>query len=387
MKTAIVHDYFYQNGGAEKTVEAMLEVFPESDIFTTLYYPKNFTGYPWLTSLWDQGRIKTSFMQGFIANKFGIKFFKHFFWLYPFAMKSVVVDGYDLVMISSTYPGKNVTIKNAKKIISYCHSPSRFLHNMTRETDLKSINPILKLIIPIFTSILKPLDIRSAQKLHQRGAYWYANATHMVDVIRDAYGFTSQILFPPVDTDHFISLPKNTNNEEPYYYYFGRISFHKKLDVIIEACAKAKKRLYICGGSGIEADINALENLIAHLETQYAGTKDRIKLLGRLPDLERDRYLQGAKGFLFAGKEDFGIAPIEALASGTPIIMYKAGGALDYLIDGSNGVFAQEQTSDSFVEAITRFETISFEEKKVRNSSKKFDKNSFKKELIRVMKI
>ena len=384
MKVAIVHDYFFQNGGAEKTVEVMMNKFPGADIYTTLYYPKAFKDCHWLTKAYEEGRVKTSFLQWFLANPIGIKFFKHFFWLYPLAAYSMRVKGYDAVMISHTYPSKNTRFKDNKHIVSYCHSPSRFLHNMTRETDMQAINPVLRFFVPFFFW-LKWQDIRAAKKLESIGAHWYVNATHMKGVVKKAYDIDCKVLFPPTDTDHFRQLPKKVNTKEPYYFYFGRISFHKKINILIDACAMLGKRFYICGGSGLQVEVDKLQEQIDELDTKYPGTKDRIKLVGRLPDKQRDEYIQGAKGFIFAGKEDFGIAPIEALASGTPIIMYQAGGALDYLKDGVNGVFSPKQTPESFAKAIEKFETLKLKEKDIRDSSDEFNTENFYKELKRVI--
>lgn len=377
MKTAIVHDYFYQNGGAEKVVEIIYKQFPESHIYTALYYPEMFRESEWLTDAVKQGKVHTSFAQYIVAHSLGIRFFKHFFWLYPIAMALMVVKGYDTVIISSSYCAKNVRVVNAGKIIHYCHSPARFLHNMARETDMKSVNALLRSLVPLFTWWLKALDVAGARRLTRQGALWYVNALHMKDIVRDAYSVEPEVLYPPVDVAHFKGLPKSVNKDEPYYLYFGRISFHKRIDVLIDACARAGRRLYICGGAGLRVELDTLMKQVDDLDKQYPGAKERIQFLGRLGDQERDRYIQGAYGFLFAGKEDFGIAPIEALASGTPLLMYQAGGALDYLQDGVNGVFSPEQTAESFVQAIERFETYDFDHDVVRATTERFSTEYF----------
>jgi len=377
MKTAIAHDYFYQNGGAEKVVELLLKEYDDAILFTTLFYPKNFEADSAIMKARNEGRVRTSFLQWFLANRLGIRFFKHFFWLYPVAMSTLRVNDFDALIISSSYPAKNIRLGTIHMILHYCHSPSRFLHNMDRETDMRSINPVLRRMVPLFTFWLKWLDVKGAQNLTKHGAIWFANATHMKEVIRTTYGVEAKVLYPPVETTHFQTLPKKMDAKEPYYFYFGRISFHKRIDILIAACAKMGRRFYICGGSGLQVETDNLVNLIDRLEKEYPGTKNNIKLLGRLSDTQRDAYLSGAQAFLFAGKEDFGIAPIEALASGTPIIMYKAGGALDYLKEGINGVFAPEQNAESFVEAISVFEMNTFDERAVRESARQFNQQTF----------
>jgi glycosyltransferase involved in cell wall biosynthesis len=318
-------------------------------------------------------------MQGFLANKIGVRFFKHFFWLYSPAMMTLKVGGYDNVIVSSSFPAKNIRLGNNRRIVHYCHSPSRFLHNMNRETDMKTVNPVLRFFVPFFTFWLKRLDVAGARNLTKKGAVWVVNATHMKSVIKAAYGVEdSRVIYPPVDIKHFSSLAKHKQSEEEEYYMsISRISFHKKVEVLIEACAILGKRLYISGSAAYQAETDKLNELIKELDTKYAGTSERIKLLGRLPDDQRDEYLSGTKALLFAGREDFGITMIEVLASGTPLVMYKAGGALDYLVDEVNGVFADDQSPESFVRAIQHFESCNFDENQVRQSAQRFGTESF----------
>jgi glycosyltransferase involved in cell wall biosynthesis len=302
------------------------------------------------------------------------------------------VKGFDSVIISSSYPAKNIRLGGldpSRTILHFCQSPSRFLHNMNRETDMKTVNPILRSLVPLFTFWLKWIDIAGAKNLTRHGTVWIVNAKHMQDIVQKAYNVKDSIvMYPPVDTDHFRSISKTSDPKtEPYYMSISRISFHKKVEVLIQACAILGKRLYISGSAAYQAETDKLNQLITELNDQFEGTSDRIKLLGRLPDLERDRYLSGAKALLFAGKEDFGITMIEVLASGTPLIMYKAGGALDYLIEGVNGTFATDQTPESMAEAIEHFEKLKLDEKAIRNSSDKFSTQQFLKQTDQLLNI
>lgn len=224
-----------------------------------------------------------------------------------------------------------------------------------------------------------------------------------------------------------LELIKKLENED-YYYYFGRISFHKRVDLTILACLRLGKKFKICGASAFPAEMEKLKNLVVDFENKNPEKTGLIEFLGRLDDQKRDLYLQYCRGFIFPAKEDFGIAPVEVLASGVPIIAYKAGGALEYVIEKKipnypaknqkieqdsvenenltnnsefdlkkseefensenngndknnfNGVFFQEQSVESLSGAILEFEKIeTWNTDFIRQSVLKFDQKYFKK--------
>jgi glycosyltransferase involved in cell wall biosynthesis len=367
-KIAIVHDYLHQYGGAEKCLESWLKEYPEADIYTSIFTPENFETSKEITEAYKDGRIKTTKLQFF--QPFLKRFFKHFFWLYPIFMWFMWIKDCDLVFVSSTFCGKYVKFKNCQKIIFYCHTPTRFLHNLTTETDYKSLNPVLQFLIPFFKFPLKYLDLRAIEYLKDNNVQFVANSNYIKTTIKDIYKTDSVVIFPPTDLQKFFEVQRKPENIQDFYFYFGRISFHKRIDILVKACQKLDKRLIVAGGSPLKQEIENLK--------KTAGNNPKIQFLGRISDDEIKNYLSKCKAFLFAGKEDFGIAPVEALASGTPIIMYQAGGALEFVKPGVNGLFFADQNENSLAEAILEFEKKNdWNNEQIRETSKEFSEETF----------
>jgi glycosyltransferase involved in cell wall biosynthesis len=377
MKVAIVHDYFNQNGGAEKVCETLLELYPLADIFTSTFNPINFENEKNLNKSYIEGRIKTSILDKlFIKNgkpTFWTKFTKHLYFVYPLVMWLMQVKDYDLVVISSTYCGKNIRLNNNKKIIHYCHSPVRFLHGLITEKDHSTLPIWQKLISTLIKPLLKMLDLGAVKNLIANDTIWISNSKFIKQAVNDVYHVDSDVIYPPVDISRFQSIERVENPKEEFYICHGRISFHKRIDLAIEACIKLNKKLKISGTSALTID---LENLIKLVPEDK---KHLIEFLGRTDDQTLDTLVSEAKAMIFPGKEDAGIAPIEMLACGMPIIAYQSGGALEYVIEEINGVFFKEQSVEDVIEAINKFESLSFQKEEIKKSVLKFSDKIFLK--------
>jgi len=387
MRVAIVHDYLFQFGGGEKVVEKWLKMYPQADLWTSFFVQEKFTSSPEITTAFQQNRLKTTWLQKLFGTRqkgliskppFLGKYFKHFFWLYPLVMSFVKIKNYDLVIISSTYCAKYVKLENCSKVIHYCNSPTRFLHGLVTETDHKTITPIFRIFLPLIKFVLKSLDLRAVRYLNQKGVFWISNSQNIQNLVSEVYKTKSVVLYPPVEISKFLQLPKNINTQEPYYYYFGRISFHKRIDLAILACLELGRKLVITGSSAYQAEMDKLKKIVIDYEKLHPQLQGLIIFTGRSSDQERNELLAGCRAFLFPGKEDFGIAPIEALASGTPVIAYKAGGALEYIKQNQNGIFFEEQTVASMKQAILDFENKNnWNEEVIRDSAKPFNEDYF----------
>ncbi len=376
MNIAIVHDYLHQYGGAEKVVESWLDMYPEAHIYTSFIIPRQFETSPQISKAFQEGRIHTTWLQYILPHI--IKFYKHLFWLYPIVMSFLTVKNYDTVLISSTYCAKNVRYKNCKKLIHYCHSPVRFLHNLTTETDHKSINAILQFIIPFFKSPLKWMDLRAVEYLNNQGCLWLANSKYIQQTIEEVYHTKSLVVYPPIDLEKFLPIQRKPGNIADFYLCHGRISFHKRLDLAIMVCLELKKPLKISGSGSFQHEIDSLKKLVNDYETTHPQTKGLVEFLGRTTNEQVQDLLTSCKGFLFPGKEDFGITPIEVLASGVPIIAFKSGGALEYISDGMNGVFFDEQHVESVKQAIEKFELSHFDTTNIKQTSLQFSIDTFR---------
>jgi glycosyltransferase involved in cell wall biosynthesis len=376
MKVAIVHDYLFQYGGAEKCVEVWLDMYPEAEVITSFYIPDKFKSSKQIIQAGQEKRVKTTLAQWIFAFPFMHNFQKHFFWLYPILFSWWTVKDYDLVIISSTFCAKNVRLKHNKKVLYYCYTPTRFLHKQDTELDRSTINPILRFFLPAFNWVLKGADERAVKNLNEKGVYWMGISNYITDKIKEIYNTDSEVVYPPVNLDHFLALEEKPREE--FYLYFSRISFHKKTDVAIQACFALGKKLKIAGASGFKPEIEKLKNMVAELEAAEPEKKGLIEFLGRVSDEDRDNLLQTATAMIFPPKEDFGIAPVEAMASGCPVIAYGQGGALEYVTDGLSGTFFKEQNSESLQEAMQRFEKMKLGSvQEMRDSVKKFSTQNF----------
>jgi glycosyltransferase involved in cell wall biosynthesis len=388
MRIAIVHDYLNQYGGAEKVVEKWLEMYPEADVYTTIYVPQNFKSSEIYQKTALNNQIHTTWLQVIFKHKFFLKFFKHFFWLYPIVMTFKVVKNYDVVLISSTYCAKNVRYENCKKLIHYCHSPVRFLHGLITETDHKSLNWLFKSMIPLFTFWLKWMDLRAVKYLNNHGCIWIGNSKFICQTIKDVYKTDSLLIYPPIEIQNFLKIDRNVFSEtsKSFYLCHGRISFHKRLDLAIAACLELGRSLKIGGTSSLKKEMDELKSQVENYVQKNPEKAGLVEFLGRTTDEQFFDLLQKSRAFLFPGKEDSGITPLEVFASGTPVIAYQAGGALEYLKDGENGLFFPDQTVESLKEVMLKFESkTDWNAENIKDSSKAFSSEVFVKEMKKLI--
>jgi glycosyltransferase involved in cell wall biosynthesis len=377
MKIALVHDYMMQNGGAEQVCETILGIYPTADVYTTVYNPANFKSQQNINKAYEEKRIKTSFLNNlFVKNEqasYFSKFSKHLYFVYPTAMTTLLVQDYDLVIISSTYCGKNVRLKNNKKVIHYCHSPVRFLYNLVTEKDHETLPLWQKLVSRyILNPILKIQDLGAVRNLISKDTIWVSNSKFIRETVNQVYHVDSDVIYPPVKIDSFSQIVKSIDqSQEEYYFCHGRISFHKRLDLAILACLQLNKKLFISGTSALDSDMDNLRSLIPKDKSHL------ITFLGRTQDEQLKELISKSKGMIFPGKEDAGIAPLEVIATGTGVIAYGSGGALEWLENHVNGVLFYDQTVESLVEAIIEFEDLTLDPIKVKRSVDRFSEKHF----------
>ena len=435
-RVAVVHDFCFQYGGGEKVVEKFLEMYPEADLITSIFVPSKFTSSEIFTTFYNSNKIKITWLNGIFNwnNGFLLSYFKHFFWLYPLVMRSVILRDYDLVLISSTDCGKQIRFNNSPKILHYCHTPTRYLHGLV-DSDNYKIGFIQKFLLPIFVFLLRPLDLKAVEYLNSKKCIWVANSIFVQSLIKEVYDTDSVVVYPPIEVEKFLNLkrgdgsssvenegilkqvqddamgmssePENSPLEgwqakpdgvicsveeveilgsvssiEPFYLCHGRISFHKRIDLAIRACLELGVHLKISGTSGLPKEMQDLQKIIDDYVVQFPAKKGLVELLGRTTNEQANELISTCKAFIFPGKEDFGIAPVEMLAAGVPLIAYQLGGALEYVREGVNGVFFNEQTVESLVKALLDFEKIkNWDYVKIRASSMSFDQNIFESKI------
>lgn len=358
MKTAIIHDWIINLGGAERVLREICELFSDSDIYTLLFDENSLQklGIP-------PDRVKASFLQKIPFSK---KYYRYLLPLMPNAIESFDLRQYDLVISSSHCVAKGVLTTSKQTHIAYVHTPMRYGWDMYHIylKDLGINQGLRGVIARHFFKNIRLWDLATAN----RPDFWIANSNCVAKRIKKIYGKDSVVIYPPVDIERF----KTSSTKEDYYISAGRLVPYKRVDIIVEAFAKIKEKRLLIIGDGPE--LKKLKK-IAPSNVEFLGYLEREKLT---------HYLSRARAFIFAAEEDFGIAPVEAQACGIPVIAYRGGGAMETVLEGVTGIFFNEQTPEAVVQAINRFESISdrFDPEKIRKNSLRFSKKKFKEEFL-----
>lgn len=353
MKIAIVHDWLNQRGGGEKVLEAIYGLYP-APIFTLVHDPDSTRG----TAL-ENADIRTSFIQKLPTGKRGHRKFLPFF---PKAVESFDFRGYDLVLSSSAAVSKNIIVPPDTLHICYVHSPIRYAWDLEKQYLEESG---LSKGLPGMMARSMLSKIRAWDALcGPRADVLIANSKFISRRIQKCYRRESAVIHPPVDVDVF----ELETQKEDYYFTASRMVPYKKIDLIVEAFSRMPDRKLVVIGSGPdEKKIRAL-----------AGPN--VELMGFQPTSVLREKMQKARAFVFAAEEDFGIVPVEAQACGTPVIVFGRGGALETVKENETGVYFNEQTPESLMQAVRDFETKSFDPLRVRKHAETFSRARFEKE-------
>ncbi|MBI1823076.1 MAG: glycosyltransferase [Nitrospirae bacterium] len=356
MKVALVHDYLNQFGGAERVVEILHEMFPDAPIFTSFFIPED------LPSVFTKLDIRESLMRYLPFLK---RHFKKYLLLYPKAFESFDLEGYDLILSSSSAFAKGIIIPKNALHICYCYTPMRFVWDYHSYIEKEKIGSTIKMFLPFAIRYLKKWDLASVRNVH----HFIAISDHIRKRIRRCYQIESEIIYPPVNTSSF----ELGDDQESYFLIVSRLNAYKSIDIVIEAFNQLGLPLVIAGGGPQK---EALESI----------SKPNITFLGKVSEERLKDLYRKSKAFIFPGEEDFGMAPVESMASGRPVIAFGKGGALETIIDGKTGIFFQEQNSESVIDAVKRFHKISFNSIDIRKHAKAFDSAQFRERMKQFIK-
>ena len=354
MKVALVHDYLKQMGGAERVVIALHEIFPDAPIYTSIYDPER------VDPAFRQMDIRTTFMQ---KLPLVTKHHQPYLPFYPFAMESLDLRGYDLVLSSSSAFGKGVITRPETMHICYCHTPMRWCWNYTEYVEREQLGGMARRVLPIMITGLRVWDQTSAMRVD----HFIANSPVVAERIAKYYRREAVVIPPPVEAQRFPFDP--ATRPEEYFLIVSRLIPYKRIDLAIEACNQLQLPLVIIGSGRDEARLRRL-----------AGPT--IRFMGRLSDEEVLHYYTHCRAFLFPGEEDFGITPLEAQAAGRPVIAYGAGGALASVIEGVTGLFFREQTAASVAATLAAFDERQFDAQAIRNHALEFDLPRFHRRIL-----
>ncbi|MGE5312798.1 MAG: glycosyltransferase [Acidobacteriota bacterium] len=356
-RVALVTDWITKDGGGEKVVAQFHALYPEAPIYTSYCNPA------WNTRL--NNKVVTGYLQHWPFS--ALRRFLPVLRQRWFARLDL--SQFD-VIISITGNGEAKFVrKNSQQLhLSYCHTPVHFYWAQYDEyVKHPSMRPkwLARLGLQLLVTPLRKKDFAAAQKVD----FFMANSSAIRDDIKTYYQRDSEVVFPPVDTSHFIQLcpaeKKRTIPQNPRCLWWSRVVPAKKVDVLVEACNQLGWPLAIVGDG---PDLPRLKIL----------AKSNISFLGYISDEERDQLIQQADLFLYASKEDFGITPVEALAAGLPVVAYGAGGALDYVQPGKNGELFASQTAASLVDVLSTLPGTSYDTAYIAASAERFSVAKFR---------
>ncbi|MFA6514421.1 MAG: glycosyltransferase [Patescibacteria group bacterium] len=361
MKVALIHDHLAQDGGAEKVLKVLTDMFPDAPIYTLLYEKKQVDKY-------FRGRkIETSVIQKLPG---GIKHYQWYLFFMPLAVEFFDLRGYDLVISDTSSFAKGVITSTDTLHICYCHTPTRYLWSDTHQyiNELK-YNKWFKKIISLVLNRIRMWDRIAADRVD----LFIANSKTVQKRITKYYRRESEVIYPPVETEKFQVLDLSNQKPEDRYFLIGcRLAPYKRVDIVIEAFKKlgADYKLKIFGDG---VDLERLKNMV--------GESSNIEFLGRVSESEKANLFSNAQAFINPQEEDFGITVVESMAAGRPVIAYQKGGATETVIEGKTGLFFKEQTTEALAEVIKNFKSSDFNPQEIREWAEKFSVNNFKNQI------
>ena len=351
LNIALVHEWITNTAGSERVLLIFKELFPEADIFTSVYDENK-------APIFKQFKINTSFLQRIPFMKRRRELLIPFT---PLAFEQFDLSKYDLVISSSSMAAKGVITKPNTIHISYCHTPPRYLWEPN--TDPRASKGRFGWLRQNTVHKMRLWDRLAADRVD----IFLANSNYAANRIKKYYGRDAIVVHPPVDIAKFTPAPQSEIKN--YYLFVSRLVDYKKCDIVIKAFNRLKLPLKIIGRG---PDKNKLMKI----------AKDNIEFLGYLNDEDMKKYYSEARAFVFAAEEDFGLVPLEAMSSGRPVIAYGKGGVRESVVDGETGIFFDRQDEDSLAAAVKRFETMEFSSERIRKHAENFSVENFKKKLM-----
>lgn len=353
MKVAIVHYWLVGMRGGEKVLEAICELFPQADIFTHVCDSET------ISPAIQKHKITTTFIQKLPK---AAKKYQSYLPLMPIALEQLDLRGYDLVISSESGPAKGVIVSPGTPHICYCHTPMRYVWDMYHDY-LENAGFVTRLLMPPLIHYLRMWDLASASRVD----HFVANSAFVAKRIEKHYRRNAVVINPPVSAGDFFVSEQIDN----FYLMVGQLVRYKRADLAVEAFNQSGKRLIIIG------DGEQLEDL------KLMAARN-VTVMGRQPfSVIREHYSK-CKALIFPGVEDFGIVPLEAMASGRPVIAYRKGGALETVLENVTGLFFDQQTPEALNDTVAAFESMheTFAAHVIRSHALSFDKEAFKRKFM-----
>lgn len=349
-KVAIVHDWLV-GGGAEHVVYELHKMFPKAPIYTAFCNERS-------RKMFKDAEIHVSFMQKFPFNRL-YKFLpilrQHWF-------QNLDLSAFDIVISSSGAEAKSSRSRPDALHINYCHSPTHYYwiryEEYMKHPGFGWLDPVARLGLKLLVKPNRNWDYGAAQHPN----YMVANSSVTRERIEEFYDRHSTVIHPPVNTKKY--RPNSFDSKRSGFVITGRQTPYKRVDLAVAACTQAGLPLTVVGDGPQHSKLKHM-----------AGPT--VTFTGYVSDEEKKKLLQSSAGFIMPNIDDFGIAPVEALSAGTPVIAFKGGGALDYLKPGVNGEFFSEQTPEALAKVLESFKPEKYDSKKVADSAEEFSVERF----------
>jgi glycosyltransferase involved in cell wall biosynthesis len=348
MRVAIIHYWLVGMRGGEKVVEALCDLYPQADIFTHVVVQEA------LSEKLLAHDIKTSLIARLPR---ATTWYKKYLPLMPLALEQLDLREYDLIISSEAGPAKGIIPPPHALHVCYCHSPMRYIWNMYHDYR-SSAGRIARVAMPLLTHYLRMWD----QGVATRVDTFVANSQNVAARIRQYYRRDARVVYPPVDSEAF--GPVSEEGPEDFYLMAGELVSYKRPDLAVKTFNALGKPLVVIGGGEM-------------LDTLRRQARGNIEFFGPQPfDRLRD-YYRRCRALIFPGEEDFGIVPVEAMASGRPVVAFGRGGATETVVDSITGVLFEKQTVDDLADAVSRLEKMEFDAKEIANHGRAFGKARF----------
>lgn len=357
-RVAIVHYWLVSMRGGERVLERMLELYPRADVFTHVYDPQA------VSDRIRQARVKTSFID---CLPFSKKLYQYYLPLMPMALEELDLSGYDLVISSEAGPSKGVITSPTSLHVCYCHSPMRYLwdqyHRYRREA-----NWLARLAMPGMYHRLREWDVSSSARVDR----FAANSNFIRQRINKVWRREAEVIHPPVDTSRFTP----STEVDDYYLWVGQMVPYKRPDLAVDAFNANGLPLLMVGSGGMARALKA-------------RARPNVRIVDRLDFTSLRRAYARARALVMTAEEDFGLTPVEAMASGRPVVGYARGGLLDTVEPGLTGIYFDSQEPEALVEAVVRLENFlrDFDPRDAIERATRFSPASFDEKFLEFTKV
>ena len=354
-KVALVHDWLTGMRGGEKVLEVLCELYPQATLFTLLHNKGS------VSETIESMNIRTSFID---RLPFKETKYRNYLPLFPRAIESFDFSGFDLLLSTSHAVAKGSRPAPGALHICYCHTPMRYVWDLYDEYFGPGRAGVLtRTAMSVVAPRLRAWDVRSSDRVH----FFVANSRNVADRIRQYYRRPADVIHAPVNLDQFVTSEKDRG----YFLIVSALVPYKRVDLAVETFNQLGERLLVVGTG---PELRRLQSI----------AKDNVEFLGWRDDHELAQLYAGCRALIFPGNEDFGIVPLEAMASGKPIIAFGKGGALETVVvdpKSPTGLFFQEQSVQSLKTAVEKFSSLKFDPHTIRAHAEKFARPRFKERI------